>query len=150
MTHVTRQRRGSDFNPGPSAPESSMLTTRLPSQPPLGLLSELIKLAAMHVPLCPADSQDAGVDPAAESSPAARCISSSAIIVRVLPRPMSSAEHTHTHTVGHHCCPLLTQLEYMSYQSHVSSSQMDIRLCCRTSAFPWCYMCGCLFSMTLY
>ena len=29
---VTRQRRGCDLNPGPSAPGSSMLTTRLPSQ----------------------------------------------------------------------------------------------------------------------
>ena len=28
---VTRQHRGCDFNPGPSAPESSTLTTRLPS-----------------------------------------------------------------------------------------------------------------------
>ena len=28
---VIRQRRGSDLNPGPSAPESSTLTTRLPS-----------------------------------------------------------------------------------------------------------------------
>ena len=31
---VTRQRHGCDLNPGPSAPESSMLTTRLPSHPP--------------------------------------------------------------------------------------------------------------------
>jgi len=30
---VTRQRRGCDLNPGPAAPESSTLTTRLPSQP---------------------------------------------------------------------------------------------------------------------
>ena len=30
---VTRQRRGRDLNRGPSAPESSTLTTRLPSQP---------------------------------------------------------------------------------------------------------------------
>ena len=30
---VTRQRRGCDLNPGPSAPESSMLTTRLVSHP---------------------------------------------------------------------------------------------------------------------
>jgi len=30
---VTRQRHGCDLNPGPSAPESSTLTTRLPSQP---------------------------------------------------------------------------------------------------------------------
>ena len=30
---VTRQRRGYDLNPGPSAPESSTLTTRLPSHP---------------------------------------------------------------------------------------------------------------------
>ena len=29
---VTRQRRDCDLNPGPSAPESSTLTTRLPSQ----------------------------------------------------------------------------------------------------------------------
>jgi len=28
---ATRQRRGCDSNPGPSAPESSTLTTRLPS-----------------------------------------------------------------------------------------------------------------------
>ena len=28
---VTQQRQGCDLNPGPSAPESSMLTTRLPS-----------------------------------------------------------------------------------------------------------------------
>jgi len=30
---VTRQRRGCDLNPGPSAPESSTLTTRLLSHP---------------------------------------------------------------------------------------------------------------------
>jgi len=30
---VTRQRRGCDLNTGPSAPESSTLTTRLPSLP---------------------------------------------------------------------------------------------------------------------
>jgi len=30
---VTRQRRSCDLNPGPSAPESSMLTTRLPIRP---------------------------------------------------------------------------------------------------------------------
>jgi len=30
---VTRQRRGCDLNPGPSAPECSTLTTRLPSHP---------------------------------------------------------------------------------------------------------------------
>jgi len=29
---VTRQRRGCDLNPGPSAPESSTLTTGLPRQ----------------------------------------------------------------------------------------------------------------------
>ena len=32
---VTRQRRDCDLNPGPSAPESSTLTTRLPSHPRL-------------------------------------------------------------------------------------------------------------------
>ena len=31
---VTRQRRDCDLNPGPFAPESSTLTTRLPSHPP--------------------------------------------------------------------------------------------------------------------
>ena len=30
---VTRECCGCELNPGPSAPESSMLTTRLPSQP---------------------------------------------------------------------------------------------------------------------
>ena len=30
---VAQQRRGSDLNPGPAAPESSNLTTRLPSHP---------------------------------------------------------------------------------------------------------------------
>ena len=30
---VTRQRRDCDLNPGPSAPKSSTLTTRLPSHP---------------------------------------------------------------------------------------------------------------------
>ena len=35
---VTRQRRGCDLNPGPSAPESSTLTTRLPSHHMLDLL----------------------------------------------------------------------------------------------------------------
>ena len=30
---VIRQRRDCDMNPGPSAPESSMLITRLPSYP---------------------------------------------------------------------------------------------------------------------
>ena len=30
---VIRQRRGCDLNPGPSAPESSTLTTPLPSPP---------------------------------------------------------------------------------------------------------------------
>jgi len=34
---VTRQRRGCDLNPGPSAPESSTLTTRLPSHSELTL-----------------------------------------------------------------------------------------------------------------
>ena len=37
---VARQRRGCDLNPGPSAPESSMLTTRLPSHPPSQLSDE--------------------------------------------------------------------------------------------------------------
>jgi len=30
---VSRQRRGCDLNPGPSAPEFSTLTTQLPSHP---------------------------------------------------------------------------------------------------------------------
>jgi len=32
---VTRQRRGCDLNPGPTAPEASALSTRLPSHPDL-------------------------------------------------------------------------------------------------------------------
>jgi len=38
---VTRQRRDCDLNPGPSAPESSTLTTRLPSHP-IGLACALM------------------------------------------------------------------------------------------------------------
>ena len=37
---VTRQRRDCDLNPGPSAPESSTLTTRLPSHPTTGVTIE--------------------------------------------------------------------------------------------------------------
>ena len=39
---VTRQRRSCDLNPGPSAPESSTLTTRLPSHPLYLLKSRLV------------------------------------------------------------------------------------------------------------
>jgi len=39
---VTRQRRDYDLNPGPSAPESSTLTTRLPSQPRGPLYQQVI------------------------------------------------------------------------------------------------------------
>ena len=42
---VTRQRRDCDLNPGPSAPESSTLTTRLSSQPDL-LLQMYISVSA--------------------------------------------------------------------------------------------------------
>ena len=44
---VTRQRRGCDLNPGPSAPESSTLTTRLPSHP--SVLRITIKLQVVNV-----------------------------------------------------------------------------------------------------
>jgi len=41
---VTRQRRDCDLNPGPSAPESSTLTTRLQSHPlPLEIQGSLIR-----------------------------------------------------------------------------------------------------------
>jgi len=40
---VTRQRRGCDLNPGRTAPEFSMLTTLLPSQP-RSVLKQLIYL----------------------------------------------------------------------------------------------------------
>jgi len=49
---VTRQRSGCDLNPGPSAPESSTLTTRLPNHPVMSYdlacskpaFSDLVKL----------------------------------------------------------------------------------------------------------
>jgi len=42
---VTRKRRDCDLNPGPTAPESSTLTTRLPSQQmePKALCSRLVR-----------------------------------------------------------------------------------------------------------
>jgi len=39
---VTRQRRSCDLNPGPSAPESSRLTSRLPSHPRKTIISRLV------------------------------------------------------------------------------------------------------------
>ena len=38
---VTRQRRDCDLNPGPTAPESSTLTTRLPIHPRLPVSGEI-------------------------------------------------------------------------------------------------------------
>jgi len=40
---VTRQRRDCDMNPGPTAPESSTLTTRLPSHPNKQTANEQLK-----------------------------------------------------------------------------------------------------------
>jgi len=39
---VTRQRRGGDLNTDPSAPESSTLTTQLPSQPVIDQRTKLL------------------------------------------------------------------------------------------------------------
>jgi len=47
---VTRQRSDCDSNPGPSAPESSTLTTRLPSHPlPSSLLARIVKWLRVQV-----------------------------------------------------------------------------------------------------
>jgi len=46
---VTRQRRGCDLNPGPSAPESSTLTTRLPSRLDLALNPPLVLAISQSV-----------------------------------------------------------------------------------------------------
>ena len=47
-TTVTRQRRDCDLNPGPSAPESSTLTTRLPSHPKSTYDSDLQRAKISH------------------------------------------------------------------------------------------------------
>jgi len=49
---VTRQRRGCDLNPGLSVPESSTLTTRLPSHPIgcVGKLARLVNLCRKSAP----------------------------------------------------------------------------------------------------
>jgi len=47
-TTVTRQRRDCDLNPGPTAPDSSTLTTRLPIHPVL-----VQGLNFMHLSCCP-------------------------------------------------------------------------------------------------
>jgi len=49
---VTQQRRGCDLNPGPTSPESSTLTTRLPSMHPIQILY-LQKYGYFPVELCP-------------------------------------------------------------------------------------------------
>jgi len=49
---VTRQRRGCDLNPGPFAPESSTLTTRLPSHPyPMNSLTYIKSIVTHSVKL---------------------------------------------------------------------------------------------------
>ena len=51
---VTRQHRGCDLNPGPSAAESSMLTTRLPSHPQLQVYSYIYTQVYTGQPVVPA------------------------------------------------------------------------------------------------
>jgi len=46
---VTRQRRNCDLNPGPTAPESSTLTTRLPSHRPDNNLRKSVFLDRLFV-----------------------------------------------------------------------------------------------------
>ena len=41
---ITRQHYNCDLNPGPSAPESNMLTTRLPSHPTVQYLDNMQQL----------------------------------------------------------------------------------------------------------
>jgi len=73
-------------------------------------------------PFCSADSQDAepaDVEPppasVALSSSSARCFSSSEIIVSVLPRPMSSADTSHTRTHTHTTSGDITLYLLISY-----------------------------------
>jgi len=59
---VTRQRRGCDLNPGPSAPESSTLTTRLPSHPTLRLVVYILTICFAAAAASAGDGGDAGGD----------------------------------------------------------------------------------------
>ena len=54
---VTRQRRDCDLNPGPSVPESSTLTTRLPSHPEYDTIPLLFSLPlfSKHNRICASD-----------------------------------------------------------------------------------------------
>jgi len=52
---VTQQRRDCDLNPGPSAPESSKLTTRLPSHPYVRISLINPSISAGEEVLCFAD-----------------------------------------------------------------------------------------------
>ena len=45
---VTRQRRGCDLDPGPSAPESSTLTTRLPTQVSTVRISIILRFVKIY------------------------------------------------------------------------------------------------------
>ena len=47
---VTRQRRDRDMNPGPSAPESGTLTTRLPSHPRIKAALSTARAARARAP----------------------------------------------------------------------------------------------------
>jgi len=48
---VTQQRRDCDLNPGPSAPESSTLTTRLPGHPLPNIIRDILPLST-RVEVC--------------------------------------------------------------------------------------------------
>ena len=57
---VIRQRRDCDLNPGPSAPESSTLTTRLPSHPVLTLAYIIIAHTHIYIHTRPFNSPLSG------------------------------------------------------------------------------------------
>jgi len=72
---VTRQRRGCDLNPGPSAPESSTLTTRLP-RPVFRRITVAFGASPASIVVVPDGCDCAFVDPSVSRDAALRDFSS--------------------------------------------------------------------------
>ena len=66
---VTQQRRGCDLNPGHTAPESSTLTTRLPSHPVSCINPYVSPAHTAHMPLVASVGHDCTVSSAKTAEP---------------------------------------------------------------------------------
>jgi len=101
---VTRQRRDCDLNPGPSAPESSTRTTRLPSHPPNVIAAVkcqcsriVYKVAAASCRLSYVRSLDLNVD-ALDMTPARSVVAAPLPLQQLLSRRASESSQLNSNS----------------------------------------------------